>query len=167
MCVGVRCVSVCVRVQAREWMRDSMSGRESQRYIDSRERTILVKGLLKVPNVLPVCSHISNSSLFQHHILCACVANMFMSTTGHVSLEVCFSCCYLLACAPCTRPCGCQKGWQLWQRCRTLGNGVCTSPECITLTDASPLGHRGGGSAHSLSLPPRGRAWSAITHKHR
>lgn len=111
-----------------------------------------------------VCVHVR---LFIAVPCCACVANMLMLTTDHVS--VCVSPAQLFICmCVCvsdeSAQCGCWEGCWQWQRSRTLGNGVCTSRECITLTDASPLGHRGGGSAHSLSLPPRGRAWSTATH---
>lgn len=68
--------------------------------------------------------------------------------------------CYLFCVYDAQAQCGCWEGCWQWQRSRTLGNGVCTSWKCIILTDASPLGHCGGGSVHSLSLPPRGRAWS-------
>lgn len=157
VCGSVMCLCAYVcRLQTSKWMSERI------REIDRQQGERNVRQVpMEVPGVLPYCltsvfvvHELIHLTRFSHSVpYCACVTNtLHVFATDHVS-------------AWRTRgQRGCWEGRRQWQRIRTLGNGVCTSRECITLTDASPLGHRGEGSAHSLSLPPRGRAWSTATH---
>lgn len=164
VCGSVMCLCVYVcRLQTSKWMSERIREIDRQR----GERNVR-QVPMEISGVLPylVVHELIHLTQFSHSVpYCACVTNMLVFATDHVSVCVCSSVGCLCVWAWCTRG-QCWEGCRQWQRSRTLGNGVCTSRECITLTDASPLGHRGEGSAHSLSLPPRGRAWSTATHTH-